>query len=158
MTWEIWVPQLAALIASLIAASSPIILMKMAAQDRLATEERARAQIEAARAAKIAADGAAALARENIRQQVETNQTLRKVEDNVNGRFGRQSEIAEIAQTDAAQMRTAVANITVLLAQLLDKQPGAVDKAKEVLAEPIPPPPDLPPPMQSIPSAPDREK
>lgn len=114
--------------------------------------------IAAQETAKIAADGAAALARENISRLIETHRTLKDVESNVNGRLSRQSEIAEIAQTHAALMTTELANLKILIAQAMEQKPGAIAEVKEVISVPIPPPPELPPPLQSIPATPDPKK
>lgn len=143
-------------------AISPVAVLLVGWWIKVSGEKRTKRilaeSIAAQQAAKLAADGAAALARETINKQIETHKVLRDVESNVNGRLSRQSEIAELAQTDAAHMRAELANLKILIATALERRPEALDQVKELVTAPIPPPPDLPPPPKSIPAMRDPEK
>lgn len=136
-------------------ALSPIVILlggwwiKRSAESRT---QRLLADSAAAReTARASALGAEALARENLREAIETHQRLRDVESNVNGRLSRQINIVETAQTDAAQIRQQLSMLHVLVAEMLERRPGAVADVKEAIAIPIPSPTEPPPPLQTIP-------
>lgn len=119
-------------------ALSPVAVVLMGWWIKNSQENRAARLIDATAKAKIAADGAAALARENLSKAVELVDSSKRIETKVDGRMTKMTDDLAIANEVITKMSVDNATFQGRLLRMLDNPADVRSAVRAIEAEGAP--------------------